>query len=126
MIFSYFFHTYFSKIKLPFYTTKCRRKTAVIITFIWYIFSPGEALQAFRWFDVTGGWPDLFAAWERYLVIYAGAAVMWLIAKKLKKRHQLKVQKVLRTYLRQCCRIHNIFLTLFFIKRTRGRTSTNI
>lgn len=52
--------------------------------------SPGEALQAFRWFDVTGGWPDLFAAWERYLVIYAGAAVMWLIAKKLKKRHQLK------------------------------------
>lgn len=52
--------------------------------------SPGEALQAFRWFDEAGGWPDLFSVWERGLVIYAGAAVMWLIAKRLKKRHQLK------------------------------------
>jgi microsomal prostaglandin-E synthase 2 len=55
------------------------------------VFSPGEALQAFQWFDVAGGWPELFSAWERYLVIYVGAAAMWLIAKRLKKRHQLKV-----------------------------------
>jgi hypothetical protein len=61
------------------------------------MFSPGEALQAFRWFDEAGGWPDLFSVWERYLVIYVGAAAMWLIAKKLKKRHQLKV---LLTFLR--------------------------
>jgi hypothetical protein len=63
------------------------------------MFSPGEALQAFRWFDEAGGWPDLFSVWERYLVIYVGAAAMWLIAKKLKKRHQLKVFLTFRVWL---------------------------
>jgi len=52
--------------------------------------SPGESLAAFQWFDEVGNWPELFKAWERYLVIYAGAAVMYIIGKRLKKRHNLK------------------------------------
>ena len=52
--------------------------------------SPTEALQAFEWFDKTGNWVEHFATWERYLVIYVGAAVMWMIGKNLKKKHQLK------------------------------------
>jgi len=52
--------------------------------------SPSEALAAFQWFDEVGNWADLFQAWERYLVIYVGAMVMYLIGKRLKKRHNLK------------------------------------
>ena len=52
--------------------------------------TPTEALQAFTWFDKAGDWPNHFATWERYLVIYFGAAVMWLIGKNLKRRHNLK------------------------------------
>jgi len=52
--------------------------------------TPGEALAAFQWFSKVGCWEDLFSAWERYLVIYLGASVMWLLGKKLKKRHNLK------------------------------------
>jgi microsomal prostaglandin-E synthase 2 len=52
--------------------------------------TPSEALQAFQWFDKAGDWPNHFKAWERYLVIYVGAAVMWIIGKRLKKRHNLK------------------------------------
>lgn len=37
-----------------------------------------------------GDWPNHFANWERYLVIYFGAAVMWVIGKRLKARHNLK------------------------------------
>ncbi|CAH1165678.1 unnamed protein product [Phyllotreta striolata] len=49
-----------------------------------------EALQAFRWFSDVGEWEMNFPAWERHLIIYAGAAAMWLIGKRLKKRHNLK------------------------------------
>jgi len=52
--------------------------------------SPGEALDAFQWFDEVGNWPNLFKVWERYLVIYVGALAMYLIGKRLKKRHNLK------------------------------------
>ncbi|XP_023322248.1 prostaglandin E synthase 2 [Eurytemora carolleeae] len=52
--------------------------------------SPGEALATFQWFDEVGNWPQLFQAWERYLVIYFGALVMYLIGGRLKKRHNLK------------------------------------
>ena len=52
--------------------------------------TPSESLQAFNWFDEMGDWPTHFEAWERYLVIYAGAAVMWLVGKRLKRRHNLK------------------------------------
>ncbi|CAL4083744.1 unnamed protein product, partial [Meganyctiphanes norvegica] len=49
-----------------------------------------ESLQAFNWFDKAGNWEKHFATWERYLVLYVGALAMYLIGKRLKKRHQLK------------------------------------
>lgn len=49
-----------------------------------------EALQAFTWFSQVGEWEKHFSAWERYLVIYVGAHAMWIIGKRLKKRHNLK------------------------------------
>ncbi|XP_056640655.1 prostaglandin E synthase 2 [Diorhabda sublineata] len=49
-----------------------------------------EALQAFNWFSEVGEWEANFPIWERYLMIYVGASAMWLIGKKLKKRHNLK------------------------------------
>jgi len=52
--------------------------------------SPTEALQAFAWFDKAGDWEKHFATWERYLVIYLGSAVMWILGKSLKKKYQLK------------------------------------
>lgn len=52
--------------------------------------TPGEALQAFSWFSEVGEWEKHFPAWERYLIIYVGAYAMWLIGKRLKKRHNLK------------------------------------
>jgi len=52
--------------------------------------SMSEALATFQWFDKAGNWPALFSTWERYLVIYFGAFVMWIIGKRLKKRHAIK------------------------------------
>ena len=52
--------------------------------------SPAEALAAFQWFDQVGGWEKVFSTWERYLVVYFGAFVMWVLSKRLKKRHNLK------------------------------------
>ncbi|XP_037082653.1 prostaglandin E synthase 2-like [Pollicipes pollicipes] len=52
--------------------------------------TPAEALQAFRWFSETGDWERHFAAWERLLVVYVGAAAMYGIGKILKRRHNLK------------------------------------
>jgi len=52
--------------------------------------TPSEALAAFQWFDEVGRWSEVFSVWERYLVIYFGASVMWLLGKRLKKRHNLK------------------------------------
>jgi len=52
--------------------------------------TPSEALAAFQWFDKVGRWEEVFSTWERYLVIYFGASVMWLLSKRLKKRHNLK------------------------------------
>nr|CAD7203293.1 unnamed protein product [Timema douglasi] len=49
-----------------------------------------EALQAFHWFSEVGEWDKHFSPWERSLVIYVGACAMWLIGKRLKKRHNLK------------------------------------
>lgn len=53
--------------------------------------TPNEALQAFQWFDKAGDWANHFENWERYLVIYVGAAVMWIIGKNLRKRHNIKL-----------------------------------
>lgn len=52
--------------------------------------TPQESLQAFRWFNEVGDWEKHFATWERLVVIYIGAMAMWLIGKRLKKRHGLK------------------------------------
>lgn len=49
-----------------------------------------EALQAFNWFSDVGEWEKHFPSWERYLIIYVGATAMYLIGKRLKKRHNLK------------------------------------
>ncbi|XP_034254866.1 prostaglandin E synthase 2 [Thrips palmi] len=49
-----------------------------------------ESLQSFEWFSEVGEWDRLFPSWERNLIVYAGAYAMWLIGKRLKKRHLLK------------------------------------
>lgn len=49
-----------------------------------------EAYQTFNWFSQVGRWEEYFPAWERILVINVGAFAMWLISKRLKKKHQLK------------------------------------
>nr|CAG4647171.1 EOG090X08KD [Megafenestra aurita] len=48
-----------------------------------------EALEAFNMFSKNGDWERIFSSWERNVVIYVGAAVMYLVGKRLKKRHQL-------------------------------------
>ncbi|XP_046470452.1 prostaglandin E synthase 2 [Neodiprion pinetum] len=49
-----------------------------------------EARQAFNWFSDVGRWEEYFPMWERLLMINVGAYAMWLISKRLKKRHSLK------------------------------------
>ncbi|XP_067003253.1 prostaglandin E synthase 2 [Anabrus simplex] len=49
-----------------------------------------EAFQAFNWFSEVGEWDKHFPAWERFMIVYVGAVAMWLISKRLKKRHSLK------------------------------------
>ena len=63
--------------------------------------TPSEALAAFEWFDKVGRWEEVFSVWERYLVIYMGASVMWLLGKRLKKRHNLK-DDVRQSFYDQC------------------------
>uniref|UniRef100_A0A1L8E4I0 Putative glutathione s-transferase-related protein n=1 Tax=Nyssomyia neivai TaxID=330878 RepID=A0A1L8E4I0_9DIPT len=48
-----------------------------------------EALETFEWFSEVGQWSEHFPAWERNLMVYVGAAAMWAISKRLKKRHDL-------------------------------------
>jgi hypothetical protein len=45
-----------------------------------------EALDTFYFFNQIGEWERNFPTWERYLAIYVGAAAMYLISKRLKKR----------------------------------------
>jgi len=52
--------------------------------------TPAEALAAFQWFSQVGNWEQIFSSWERNLVVYFGALVMWMLSKRLKKRHNLK------------------------------------
>ncbi|XP_018319954.1 prostaglandin E synthase 2 [Agrilus planipennis] len=49
-----------------------------------------EALQAFGWFSEVAEWDKHFPVWEKYLMVYVGAYAMWLVGKRLKKRHHLK------------------------------------
>ncbi|CAD5229198.1 unnamed protein product [Bursaphelenchus okinawaensis] len=48
-----------------------------------------ESLETFRYFDKVGDWEHNFPSWERYLAVYMGAAAMFMISKKLKKRHNI-------------------------------------
>ncbi|XP_055323707.1 prostaglandin E synthase 2 [Sitodiplosis mosellana] len=48
-----------------------------------------EAFQTFEWFAKTSGWDEFFPRWERNLMVYVGATAMYLISKRLKKRHNL-------------------------------------
>lgn len=48
-----------------------------------------EALETFEWFSDVGEWDVHFPRWERNLMVYAGALAMWMISKRLKKRHGL-------------------------------------
>lgn len=50
----------------------------------------GEAIQTFRWFEKAGDWEKEFNGFERMCMVYVGAFVMYLIGKKLKKKHNLK------------------------------------
>ncbi|XP_075990878.1 prostaglandin E synthase Su(P) [Anticarsia gemmatalis] len=49
-----------------------------------------EALETFQWFEQAGGWRQFFPAWECALMVYVGAAAMWMISKRLKTRHNIK------------------------------------
>lgn len=48
-----------------------------------------ESLETFEWFSRTGEWDITFPRWERNMMVYVGAAAMWAISKRLKKRHGL-------------------------------------
>lgn len=48
-----------------------------------------EALETFEWFSAAGEWDNNFPRWERNLMVYVGAFAMYLISKRLKKRHSL-------------------------------------
>nr|XP_021188017.2 prostaglandin E synthase 2 [Helicoverpa armigera] len=50
----------------------------------------GEAIETFQWFEQAGGWRQLFPAWECALMVYIGAAAMFMISKRLKTRHKIK------------------------------------
>jgi len=41
-------------------------------------------------FIQVGKWEEYFPLWERMLIVNVGATAMWLIGKRLKKRHRLK------------------------------------
>ncbi|KAJ8737700.1 hypothetical protein PYW08_000295 [Mythimna loreyi] len=49
-----------------------------------------EALETFKWFEEAGNWRKFFPAWECNLMVYVGAAAMYMIAKRLKARHKIK------------------------------------
>ncbi|XP_013792542.1 prostaglandin E synthase 2-like [Limulus polyphemus] len=68
--------------------------------------TPREALQAFHYFSKVGDWEANFPIWERYLVIYVGAAAMYLVGKRLKKKYSLKEN--VRESLYDACREWNI------------------
>ncbi|KYN17502.1 PREDICTED: prostaglandin E synthase 2 [Trachymyrmex cornetzi] len=49
-----------------------------------------ESYKTFNWFSEVGKWEEYFPTWERLLIVNVGAMAMWLIGKRLKKRHRLK------------------------------------
>lgn len=57
-----------------------------------------ESIATFKSFSYVGEWERLFPTWERILVIYVGAFAMWIIGKRLAKRHNLKEDVRLSLY----------------------------
>lgn len=51
----------------------------------------GESLESFKWFSKNGDWPTVFPAYERLFIEYVGALVMYFVGKKLKNKHNLKM-----------------------------------
>ncbi|XP_076634278.1 prostaglandin E synthase Su(P) [Colletes latitarsis] len=49
-----------------------------------------EAYETFNWFSKVGKWEEYFPTWERLIMINVGATAMWMISKRLKRRHNLK------------------------------------
>ncbi|XP_047544302.1 prostaglandin E synthase 2 [Vanessa atalanta] len=49
-----------------------------------------ESLETFKWFEEAGGWRNNFPSWECAVMVYVGAAAMWIIAKRLKARHNIQ------------------------------------
>ncbi|KAL0107823.1 hypothetical protein PUN28_014834 [Cardiocondyla obscurior] len=49
-----------------------------------------ESYRTFNWFSEVGRWKEYFPTWEQLLIVNVGATAMWLIGKKLKKKHRLK------------------------------------
>lgn len=49
----------------------------------------GEARETFDWFSDVGQWGVYFPEWERSLMVHVGTFAMWLISKRLKKKHGL-------------------------------------
>ncbi|XP_037051824.1 prostaglandin E synthase 2-like [Bradysia coprophila] len=48
-----------------------------------------EALETYNWFSELGKWDQMYPSWMTYLMVHAGATYMFLISKRLKKRHHL-------------------------------------
>lgn len=48
-----------------------------------------EARETFEWFSETGQWSSYFPEWERNLMVHAGTLAMYLISKRLTKKHGL-------------------------------------
>ncbi|KAK6759374.1 hypothetical protein RB195_021141 [Necator americanus] len=48
-----------------------------------------ESLETFKWFSEWGEWDRLFTQKGRILATYVGACIMWLVAKRLKRRHHI-------------------------------------
>lgn len=48
-----------------------------------------ESFQTFEWFSHYGEWDVHFSTWSRLLAKYVGAFVMWMVAKRLKRRHNI-------------------------------------
>lgn len=60
-----------------------------------------EARETFEWFSECGQWSQYFPEWERNLMVHAGTAAMYLISKRLKKKHQLSDD--VRSHLYDAC-----------------------
>ncbi|OAF65996.1 Microsomal prostaglandin E synthase 2 [Intoshia linei] len=52
--------------------------------------TPKESLEAFRYFSKCGDWDTKFSSFEKNSMIYLGSMIMYVIGKRLSKKHNLK------------------------------------